>query len=192
MENNKIVLTPHINQDKRRENNKVIKMSNTVKYESRDLSWLKFNDRILQLAKDKTIPLGERMNFLSITASNLDEFTMVRLANLIKEKEDKKKSMKTNIMDDTYKTEYKKLQERIDIFLDDQANICNDLILELNTHNVSIITNRDECTEEDSIFINKYFEKNVLSLLTPMVFDNTKPYPLIQNNVLYIGMILKK
>lgn len=192
MENNKIILTPHINQDKRRENNKVIKMSNTVKYESRDLSWLKFNDRILQLAKDKTIPLGERMNFLSITASNLDEFTMVRLANLIKEKEDKKKSMKTNIMGDTYKTEYKKLQERIDIFLDDQANICNDLILELNTHNVSIITNRDECTEEDSIFINKYFEKNVLSLLTPMVFDNTKPYPLIQNNVLYIGIILKK
>ena len=162
-------------------------IQNNNLYETRDMSWLRFNKRILELSLDKNIPLLERANFLSITSSNLDEFTMVRMANLL----DRKNKDAKNILGQKYKDEFTQLQERMEIFLDDQSNSYLKLIEELNNKDIKIINNKDDLSQEQIKFIVDYFNDKVMPLLTPMVFDNTRPFPLIQNNILNIGVILK-
>lgn len=173
-------------------NNNVVQIkpqhSNIRKYDTRDLSWLKFNKRILELAEDRNIPLLERIKFLSITSSNLDEFTMVRIPKLIDKIESDPDQL--NIMGKTPKKEFDKLTKDIDNFIDIQNSVLESLLIELQAEGIFIIKNKKELTPKGKKFLKKYFEDKVLSLLTPLVFDNVRPFPLIANNTLYIGVII--
>ncbi|SDA50651.1 polyphosphate kinase [Butyrivibrio sp. INlla18] len=159
-------------------------------YINRELSWISFNERVLSEAVDKSNPLFERLKFLSITASNLDEFFMVRVASLI----------------DMINADYKKLDisgmtatEQLDAvlkslhkFVDRQYEIYNEQLLPLLLDNGLKICDPSELRGDDADYVSRYFDEYVYPVLTPMAVDSSRPFPLIRNKSLNIGALLKK
>lgn len=171
---------------------KQIDYSNPKYYENRELSWLKFNKRVLTEAGDSTLPLFERLKFLSITASNLDEFIMVRVASLI----DMYTASydKTDIAGMTVAEQLKAVERAVHIFVKEQYSIYNDQLLpELNKNGLSIIKTYKELSPSQGMYVDRYFEEEVYPVLTPMAVDSSRPFPLIRNKTLNIGaLVLKK
>ena len=168
-----------------------IDFKNPEYYTNRELSWLQFNYRVLSEARDKNIPLFERIKFLSITASNLDEFFMVRVASL--------KDMvnagyhKKDIAGLTPEEQLKKLNIETHQLVNQQYSTYNRSLLPLLKQNgLSIIEHHEDLTEEQAKYIDRYFEDNVYPVLTPMAVDSSRPFPLIRNKSLNIGALLKK
>lgn len=168
-----------------------INFKNPDYYTNRELSWLQFNYRVLSEARDKNIPLFERIKFLSITASNLDEFFMVRVASL--------KDMvnagyqKKDIAGLTPEEQLKKLNVETHQLVNQQYSTYNRSLLPLLKQNgLSIIEHHEDLTEEQAKYIDRYFEDNVYPVLTPMAVDSSRPFPLIRNKSLNIGALLKK
>ena len=160
-------------------------------YENRELSWLKFNERILGEARDKENLLFERLKFLSITASNLDEFFMVRVASL--------KDMvhadytKRDIAGMTAKEQLARINAVTHEMIARQYSTYNRSLLPLLAENgLKVISHHEELDEEQKKFIDKYFQENVYPVLTPMAVDSSRPFPLIRNKTLNIGALLKK
>lgn len=160
-------------------------------YENRELSWLKFNERILGEARDKENLLFERLKFLSITASNLDEFFMVRVASL--------KDMvhadytKKDIAGMTAKEQLAKINVVTHEMITRQYSTYNRSLLPLLAESgLKVISHHEDLDEEQRNFIDKYFQENVYPVLTPMAVDSSRPFPLIRNKSLNIGALLKK
>ena len=160
-------------------------------YENRELSWLKFNERILGEARDKENLLFERLKFLSITASNLDEFFMVRVASL--------KDMvhadytKKDLAGLTAKEQLVKINEATHEMINRQYSTYNrSLVPQLLENGLKIITHHENLDEEQKKFVDKYFKENIYPVLTPMAVDSSRPFPLIRNKSLNIGAILTK
>ncbi|MBR6626451.1 MAG: RNA degradosome polyphosphate kinase [Lachnospiraceae bacterium] len=160
-------------------------------YVNRELSWLLFDNRVLGEARDKNIPLFERLKFLSITSSNLDEFFMVRIASL--------KDMinagfeKPDIAGMTPSEQLEKLSEEIHKLVDVQYSTYNKALRpQLEANGLKIITAHEDLNEQDAAYVDKYFEENVYPVLTPMAVDSSRPFPLIRNKSLNIGALLKK
>ncbi len=160
-------------------------------YENRELSWLKFNERILGEARDKENLLFERLKFLSITASNLDEFFMVRVASL--------KDMvhadytKKDIAGLTAKEQLSRINEVTHEMVDKQYSTYNrSLLPQLLSGGLKVISHHEDLDEEQKKFVDRYFQENVYPVLTPMAVDSSRPFPLIRNKSLNIGAILKK
>lgn len=160
-------------------------------YTNRELSWLLFNYRILNEARDKSIPLFERLKFLSITASNLDEFFMIRVASL--------KDMvnagyeKPDIAGMTPTEQLKALHEAIHKFEDMQYSTYNrSLVPLLEQNGLHIIGQHEQLSKEESDYIDGYFMDNVYPVLTPMAVDSSRPFPLIRNKSLNIGAMVQK
>jgi len=160
-------------------------------YTNRELSWLLFNYRILNEARDKSIPLFERLKFLSITASNLDEFFMIRVASL--------KDMvnagyeKPDIAGMTPTEQLKALHEAIHKFVDMQYSTYNRSLLPLLEQNgLHIIRQHEQLSKEEAEYIDRYFMDNVYPVLTPMAVDSSRPFPLIRNKSLNIGAMVRK
>ncbi len=160
-------------------------------YTNRELSWLSFNDRILGEARDKTIPLFERMKFLSITASNLDEFFMVRVASL--------KDMvhagytKKDIAGLTASEQLNLIQEVTHKLMERQYSTYNrSLLPALKQNSLTVITHHEDLNKDQKSFVDKYFEENVYPVLTPMAMDSSRPFPLIRNKSLNIGALIAK
>ena len=160
-------------------------------YENRELSWLKFNERILGEARDKENLLFERLKFLSITASNLDEFFMVRVASL--------KDMvhadytKKDLAGLTAKEQLVKINEATHEMINRQYSTYNrSLVPQLLENGLKIITHHENLDEEQQKFVDKYFKENIYPVLTPMAVDSSRPFPLIRNKSLNIGAILTK
>ena len=158
-------------------------------YENRELSWIKFDHRVLEEARDKTIPLLERMKFLSITSSNLDEFFMVRVASL--------KDMvhanykKKDIAGMTPAEQLSAISAATKELVETQYNTYNrSLIPLLNKEGIYIIGKHEELTNEQAAFVDKYFLENVYPVLTPMAVDASRPFPLIRNKTLNIAALL--
>ncbi|MEE1101562.1 MAG: RNA degradosome polyphosphate kinase [Agathobacter sp.] len=158
-------------------------------YENRELSWIKFDHRVLEEARDKTIPLLERMKFLSITSSNLDEFFMVRVASL--------KDMvhanykKKDIAGMTPAEQLSAISAATKELVETQYNTYNrSLIPLLNKEGIYIIGKHEELTKEQAAFVDKYFLENVYPVLTPMAVDASRPFPLIRNKTLNIAALL--
>lgn len=160
-------------------------IENKINYKSRDLSWLQFNERVLDLADSDNVPLMERIKFLSISASNLDEFAMVRLSKL-----NQLDATSLNIMNTTIKNEITLLNDKIEVFIDRQNRIMDKLTLELKNNNIEIVSEKKELNKQSKDFIRQIFEKKIKSMLTPLVFDNARPFPIIPNNVIHIGVII--
>ncbi|WP_026661055.1 RNA degradosome polyphosphate kinase [Butyrivibrio sp. AC2005] len=159
-------------------------------YMNRELSWLQFNSRCLSEAKDKSTPLFEKLKFLSITASNLDEFFMVRVASL--------KDMinagykKPDIAGLSPKEQLEKVTEVVHDFENEQYKVYNRLLLpELGENGVEVVRDYESLNEEEADYIDRYFDDFVYPVLTPMAVDSSRPFPLIRNKTLNIGALVK-
>lgn len=160
-------------------------------YTNRELSWILFNQRVLSEARDKTIPLMERLKFLSITASNLDEFFMIRIASL-KDMVNAKYTKK-DIAGMTPQQQLEKLDIAIHNLVDLQYSTYNRSLLPLLEQNgLHIIRQHEQLTEKEAAYVDKYFEDNVYPVLTPMAVDSSRPFPLIRNKSLNIGALVRK
>ena len=158
-------------------------------FTNRELSWLEFNQRILGEARDRKNPLFERMKFLSITASNLDEFFMVRIASL--------KDMvnagyqKKDIAGMTAQEQLRALNEKMQAFCEKQYTTYNRALLpKLSEEGLEIIS-FFFFSEKEMDFLEEYFHKNIYPVLTPMAIDSSRPFPLIQNKTLNIAALIK-
>ena len=165
--------------------------TNPKNYVNRELSWLEFDYRILNEARDKSIPLFERLKFLSITASNLDEFFMVRVASL----------------KDQVHAGYKKLdiaglkpEEQLELIAEKTHDLVNlqystysrSLLPALKAQGLEIIWEHEDLTEEQAAFVDRYFHENVYPVLTPMAVDSSRPFPLIRNKSLNLAALVQK
>ena len=158
-------------------------------YENRELSWIKFDRRVLNEARDKSIPLLERLKFVSITSSNLDEFFMVRVASL--------KDMvhagykKRDIAGMTATEQLTAINKETRKLVDLQYSTYNrSLIPLLNQKGIYIIDKHEALTDKQAEFVDQYFMENVYPVVTPMAVDASRPFPLIRNKTLNIAALL--
>ncbi len=160
-------------------------------YSNRELSWVLFDKRVLSEAKNKNIPLFERLKFLSITASNLDEFFMVRVASL--------KDMvnagydKPDIAGMKPQQQLKALNEVTHELVEQQYSVYNKSLLpQLLANGLRVIERHEHLSEREAAYVDKFFEENVYPVLTPMAVDSSRPFPLIRNKSLNIGALVRK
>lgn len=160
-------------------------------YVNRELSWILFNQRVLSEAKDKTIPLFERLKFLSITASNLDEFFMIRVASLKDMVDANYKG--ADIAGMSPKDQLKEInKETHNLVLMQYSTYNRSLLPALKQNGLRVITEHEDLTKEEGLFVDKYFEDNIYPVLTPMAVDSSRPFPLIRNKSLNIAALLSK
>ncbi len=168
-----------------------IHFQNPKYYTNRELSWILFNHRVLNEARDKSIPLFERLKFLSITASNLDEFFMIRVASLRDMVNEK--YQKQDISGLTPAEQLERLNKVIHEMVELQYSTYNRcLVPQLHQNGLRMIARHEDLTEEEADFVDKYFEENVYPVLTPMALDSSRPFPLIRNKTLNIAALVRK
>ena len=165
------------------------KNTDTVLFENRELSWLQFERRCLAEARTRENPLLERLKFLSITASNLDEFFMVRVASLQDQKNAGYK--KKDIAGMTAAQQLTAILEDTHAFVGQQYWTYNrQLIPELRDNGIVIVKDTDDLTGADRKMLTEFFETEVFPVLTPMAVDNSRPFPLIRNKSLNLGALV--
>ena len=166
-------------------------MTNNTVYPffNRELSWLEFNTRVLEEAQDLKNPLFERLKFLAITASNLDEFFMVRVASLNDQiiagysKKDSAGLLPKEQLDKITLRVHELVSEKYNTYL-------RSLIPALKKEDIYFKRPKN-LTDEQRIFVEKYFFNQIYPVLTPMVVDKSRPFPLILNKSLNIAILLR-
>lgn len=165
-------------------------MANKSIYENRELSWLKFNERVLEEARDSHNPLFERLKFLSITASNLDEFVMVRLASLY----DMKRAgiKETDIAGMTASQQIREVTKVVRAFTEMQYTTYHRMIeRDMEEAGITFADDRHPLTKKEAAYADRYFDEEVYPVLTPMAVDASRPFPLVRNRALYIGALVE-
>ena len=158
------------------------------KYFDRELSWLSFNYRVLQEAKDKTVPLYERIKFLAIYSSNLDEFFKVRVATLRSLLTLKQKSKKIldfdpeKLLKDILSTVKEHQREFGKIFK-------NEILPGLKENKINLIDNK-QLNISQSEYLNNFFEENIRQHIQPFLLVKNKITPFLKNNILYLVVVL--
>jgi len=159
-------------------------------YTNRDVSWLSFNHRVLQEASDPAVPLLERLKFLAIYSSNLDEFFRIRVAGIRKlKKVGKKTKAKLDfdpsiLLKQIHSIVNRQQGEFSDIFL-------NVVIPELKRHNIHLLRRLD-LNEEQKKFVENYFEDNLLPFVMPVLLVKHKINPFLANAHLYLAVHLRQ
>ena len=168
-----------------------INLSDSKYYDNRELSWLKFELRVLNEALVKELPLLERVKFVSITSSNLDEFFMVRVASL-KDMEHAGYT-KPDIAGMTPTEQLIAINEQTRQLVDLQYNIwVKNLNPSLKEKGIIIYDKHEDLNEEQLKFIDSFFMSQVYPVLTPMALDASRPFPLIRNKSLNIAALIEK
>lgn len=168
---------------------KRIDLSNPEYYENRELSWLEFNQRVLEEAENSENPLFERLKFLSIVSSNLDEFFMVRVASL-KEQVNAGYN-KTDFAGMTAKGQLKAISERTHRMVEEQVqHFKRGILPQLKKKKIYLHSELPKLNETQQIFLEQYFNNVLYPILTPMGVDSSRPFPLIMNKTLNIGVIV--
>lgn len=157
---------------------------------NRELSWVKFDERVLDEARDNTNPLMERVKFLSITASNLDEFFMVRVASL---KDMENAGYKKNdIAGLSASEQLELLDSATHELVGKQYETLNQMLIpQLKEEGLTILNSYDELNEAEKGYVDRLFEDDIYPALTPMAVDSSRPFPLISNKSLNIAALLK-
>lgn len=155
---------------------------------NRELSWLEFNQRVLDEAKDNTNPLLERLKFLAISSSNLDEFFMVRVGSLYSQIQAGFDEREVSGL--TPGEQIEKILEKVRMMVKDQYITYEHLYDRLGVKNLRIL-NYNMMNEEQLKFVNEYYKNILYPVLTPMVIDSGRPFPLLSNKTLNIGVILQ-
>ena len=159
-------------------------------YRNRELSWLSFNERVLGEAKDKSIPLLERCKFLGITASNLDEFIMVRVASL--KDQISAGYEKRDIAGMNAKEQLDALIPALHAFVGQQYQVYNrSLLPALKRAGIDVISAHEQLSPEEGALVDSYFMESVYPVLTPMAVDPSRPFPLVRNKSLNLAVFLQ-
>ena len=158
-------------------------------YINRELSWLEFNSRVLHEACDIRTPLLERLKFLAITSSNLDEFFMVRVAAL-------KQQVEAKVSQLTFdgRTPQQQLDEislTLRPLVAQQHQHCEQVIQPLLAKNGIYIINYIELNQKQRTYVDKYFEEQVFPVLTPLAVDPSHPFPYISNLSLNLAVVIQ-
>ncbi|MDR0923482.1 MAG: RNA degradosome polyphosphate kinase [Hungatella sp.] len=165
--------------------------NNPESYVNRELSWIEFNYRVLSEARDKTLPLFERLKFLSITASNFDEFYMVRVASL--KDMVHAKYTKPDIAGMKPPEQLERISGRTHELVALQYSTYNrSLLPALKQNGLRVVQYHEDLSEEEGRYADSYFERNVYPVLTPMAVDSSRPFPLVRNKSLNIAALLQK
>ncbi len=169
-------------------------LDNPDLYLNRELAWLTFNDRVLKEAESRETPLAERIKFLSIFASNLDEFFMVRLSGLFKllDSKDSSHPFATQAERDL---EVEETLDEVSIFIRRQlkrayATFQGSFIPLLHGEGVSILR-VNELSRSELERLDLFFEKQIFPILTPLAVDQAHPFPFLSNLSLYIAVTFK-
>jgi len=159
-------------------------------YINREASWLAFNKRVLEEAHDERTPLLERVKFLAISASNLDEFFEVRVAGLLQRIEEGFIDSGPDAL--TAQDERELISRETHAFVDAQYECWNEQLLPaLARENIRVLELKDLDAEQEA-FIGEYCEKEVDPLLTPVTVDPAHPFPRVLNKALCIALLLKR
>lgn len=157
---------------------------------NRDLSWLEFNRRVLEEACDYTLPLLDRIKFISIFFSNLDEFYMIRVSGL--KEQIRAKVIEPAIDGLTPIEQLKKIEKTVQSMLKQIYDYWNNQILsELNENNI-FICRMDELKDNEKKALDEYFLKEIYPVLTPLAFDPGRPFPYISNLSLSFAILVRK
>ncbi len=161
-----------------------------IPYNNRELSWLDFNYRVLDEAFRKDNPILERVKFLAISASNLDEFFMVRVAGIMEQiSSNYKKKDPAGL---TPKQQLAKINEKTRDFLNKQYQCFKKSIKPaLNQKNIAFLEIKDLDSEQKR-FVDNYFNKIIFPVLTPLAVDQIRPFPLLANKSLNLAVRLSK
>jgi len=164
-------------------------MPDAVHLIDRELSWLSFNERVLEMAEDQSIPLFERIRFLTIFASNLDEFYMVRVASLLSKLESNSKLANSAGFTPV------ELLEAISVRVRDltlrHANVFkNQISPELKTHEIEFLR-WDDLSDDERSYVSRIFSDRIFPVLTPLAVDPSHPFPYISGLSLNLAVIVK-
>ena len=157
------------------------------RYISRDISWLKFDERVLDQARDTSKSLFDRLKFLAITASNLDEFFTIRMGSLYnyidfgKERTDYCGLRETQFKQALITTAKEFSLEKHRLFVEE--------ILPLFPENGLCLASLEDLTEEEIADVGMYFNRTIYPMLTPMVFDHTHTFPSLLAKTLIFGVV---
>ncbi|WP_291786796.1 polyphosphate kinase 1 [Cecembia sp.] len=154
---------------------------------SRDLSWLKFNDRVLDQSKNERRSIFEKLKFLAITASNLDEFFMIRVGSLYNYLDYEKERVDySGLREEPFKM--KLMLECQQFHKRQQEHFLKNLLPKMSQSGF-ILSNVKNLEEEERNYIRSYFNKAVYPMLTPMVFDGYRTFPILMNKLLIFGVV---
>ena len=165
-----------------------IKMKNATYYENRELSWLKFNERVLNEAGNPEVPLAQRLSFAAIYQSNLDEFYMVRVGSLTDRQKinNDEKENKTGM---TPKEQINAILKRTKELEVKKARIYEQLMGELEPQGIRLI-NFNKLSKEEGEGLEKYFNRHIAPFLSPMIISKQQPFPFFNNKTLYAIVLL--
>lgn len=159
-------------------------------YMNRELSWIKFNERVLEEAENPNVPLLEQLSFSAIYQSNLDEFMQVRIGTMLdrseaesgKKKKDSRSGMKP-------REQLKAMLNEINMLLPRKDRAYFTTMDKLRTYGIVHVAFSDASPEE-KIYLEQYFKREVKMLLSPIVLDKRQPFPFLKNKAIYVAVHL--
>lgn len=155
----------------------------------RELSWLSFDQRVLELAEDPTLPLLERLRFLAIFSSNLDEFFMVRVATLMSKIENEITAH--NVAGIAPRDLMNEISIRTKVLIERQSQVLHsDIIPKLKENGIEFI-HWNDLDETESSYVSKLFQDRIFPVLTPLAVDPSHPFPYISGLSLNLAVIVK-
>lgn len=159
-------------------------------YENRELSWLRFNERVLEEAASASVPLGERLSFLSIFQSNLDEFFMVRVGTLTDRAKTAPESRDSKT-DMTPEQQLEAIMKEVRRLCAKKDEIYAGVMEELKQYGIRLI-NFSSLSDEDAAFLEKYFKKEIRPLLAPQIISKRQPFPFLRGKESYAVVALSQ
>ena len=164
-------------------------MKNSV-YMNRELSWLKFNERVLEEAESQMVPLCERLSFASIYQTNLDEFFMVRVGSLVdqllvsKDIRDNKTKMTPKEQISAILSQVAKLNRRKD-------SVYSDLMEQIEEYGIKLVNFR-KIDKKGTEYLERYFDSEIAPLISPTVVGKRQPFPFLRNREIYAVVVLQR
>lgn len=157
---------------------------------NRDLSWIEFNRRVLQEALNPDLPLLEKVKFVSIFSSNLDEFYMIRVSGI-------KEQIAANVLEPsvdglTPTEQLQKIEKTLQPLLKQLYDLWSDDIVPSLRENSIILHEYGELSKEEQKTLTEYFKKEIFPVLTPLAFDPGRPFPYISNLSLSLAVLIRK
>lgn len=159
-------------------------------YMNREISWLKFNERVLEEAESDKNPLCERLSFVSIYQSNLDEFFMVRVGSLVDQMM-LDKNIRENKTDMTAAEQLDAVLERVRVLNERKDIVYGKLIGRLEEHNIRIVNFRTMSKKENE-HLEEYFNSEIAPFLAPVIVGERQPFPFLKNKDIYAAAVLQK
>ncbi|MDK2807934.1 MAG: polyphosphate kinase [Clostridiales bacterium] len=156
--------------------------------QNREISWLRFNERVLDESMDETVPLLERLNFVSIFSSNLDEFFMIRVGSLF-DLMNLKEASYDNKTGMTPKQQLDKIYDFVRPLYQKREVIYFNLERQLRLHDIYQLS-YEELEKGERKYVDQYFHDNISPILSPQIIDTHHPFPHLQNKVLHVGAVL--